>query len=80
MQGNCLKGPGFEMGEARTRIDTRLGWEADSRQWGVALVVNNLLDKQYLQFLSNLSSPVGSPYYAGLTEPRKIQVEVKFKL
>ena len=80
MQGTCLKGPGFRMGEARDRVDTRLGWEAASRNWGVALVVNNLLDKQYLQFLSNLSSPVGSPYYAGLTEPRKIQLEVKFKL
>ena len=48
--------------------------------WGLALVVNNLLDKQYVQYLSNLSSPVGSPYYAGLTEPRRIQLEVKVKL
>jgi len=79
-QGSCLKAPGFRVGEARQRVDTRLGWEADSKQWGVALVVNNLFDKQYVQFLSNLSSPVGSPYYAGLTEPRQIQIEVKFKL
>ncbi|WP_374562214.1 TonB-dependent receptor [Ideonella sp.] len=79
-QGSCLKAPGFRVGEARQRVDTRLGWEAGSKQWGVALVVNNLFDKQYVQFLSNLSSPVGSPYYAGLTEPRHIQLEVKIKL
>ena len=80
MQGACLKAPGFRVGEARQRVDTRLGWEADSKQWGVALIVNNLFDKQYVQFLSNLSAPVGSPYYAGLSEPRQIQFEVKIKL
>ncbi|HEX5685365.1 MAG TPA: TonB-dependent receptor [Ideonella sp.] len=80
MQGACLKAPGFRVGEARQRVDTRLGWEADTRQWGVALIVNNLFDKQYVQFLSNLSAPVGSPYYAGLSEPRHIQLEVKVKL
>ncbi|MEK8029187.1 TonB-dependent receptor [Ideonella sp. DXS29W] len=80
VQGACLKAPGFRVGEARQRIDTRLGWEAGSKNWGLALVVNNLLDKQYVQYLSNLSSPVGSPYYAGLTEPRRIQIEVKVKL
>jgi iron complex outermembrane receptor protein len=80
VQGSCLKGPGFRVGEARQRVDTRLGWEAASKQWGLALIVNNLFDKQYVQFLSNLSSPVGSPYYAGLTEPRRIQLEVKVRL
>ncbi len=79
-QGSCLKAPGFRVGEARQRVDTRLGWEADSKQWGVGLIVNNLFDKQYVQFLSNLSAPVGSPYYAGLSEPRQIQLEVKVKL
>ncbi len=79
-QGSCLKAPTFTVGEARQRVDTRLGWEAPSRQWGVALVVNNLFDKQYVNWLSNLSSVVGSPYYAGLTEPRRIQIEFKAKL
>jgi iron complex outermembrane receptor protein len=79
-QGSCLTAPGFRVGEARQRFDTRLGWEAASRQWGMALIVNNLFDKQYVQYLSNLSAPVGSPYYAGLTDPRRIQLEVKFKL
>ena len=79
-QGTCLKAPGWEVGEAQTRVDTRLGWEAPSKQWGVGLIVNNLFDKQYVRFLSNLSSVVGSPYYAGLTDPRRIQLEVKVKL
>jgi iron complex outermembrane receptor protein len=79
-QGSCLKAPTFTVGEARQRIDTRLGWEAPSRQWSMALVVNNLFDKQYVNGLSNLSSVVGSPYYAGLTDPRRIQIEFKAKL
>jgi iron complex outermembrane recepter protein len=79
-QGSCLKAPTFTVGEARQRVDTRLGWETASRQWGVALVVNNLFDKQYVNGLSNLSAAVGSPYYAGLTEPRRIQIEFKARL
>ncbi|HEV8690936.1 MAG TPA: TonB-dependent receptor [Ideonella sp.] len=79
-QGTCLNTPAFEVGEAWTRVDTRLGWEAPSRQWGVGLIVNNLLDTQYVRFLSNLSSVVGSPYYAGLTDQRRIQIEFKAKL
>ena len=46
----------------------------------MALIVNNLFDKQYVNWLSNLSAPVGAPYYAGLTEPRRIQIEFKAKL
>jgi iron complex outermembrane receptor protein len=79
-QGTCLKAPGWEVGEAQTRVDTRIGWEAPSKKWGVGLIVNNLFDQQYVRFLSNLSSVVGSPYYAGLTDPRRIQLEVKVKL
>ncbi len=79
-QGSCLKAPTFTVGEARQRFDTRVGWDAPSKQWGLGLVVNNLFDKQYVNFLSNLSAPVGSPYYAGLTEPRRILLEFKAKL
>ena len=79
-QGACLKAPGFTVGEARQRVDTRLGWDAASKKWGMALIVSNLFDKQYVQFLSNLSSVVGSPYYAGVTDPRRIQIEFKAKL
>lgn len=79
-QGSCLKAPAFRIGEARERVDTRLGWEAASRQWGLGLVVNNLLDKQYIHWASNLGAPVGAPYYVGLTEPRRIQIEFSAKL
>jgi iron complex outermembrane receptor protein len=79
-QGTCLKAPGWEVGEPQTRVDTRIGWEAASRRWGIGLIVNNLFDQQYVRFLSNLSAVVGSPYYAGLTDPRRIQLEVKVKL
>ena len=80
VQGSCLTAPAFRVGEARQRVDTRIGWEAPSKQWGMALIVNNLFDKQYVNWLSNLSAPVGAPYYAGLTEPRRIQIEFKAKL
>jgi iron complex outermembrane receptor protein len=79
-QGGCLKSPAFDVAESWTRVDTRLGWEAPSGQWGVGLIVNNLFDKQYVRFASNLSSVVGSPYYAGLTDQRRIQFEFKAKL
>jgi iron complex outermembrane receptor protein len=68
------------VGEARQRYDTRLGWEAGSKRWGMALIVNNLLDKQYIHWASNLGAPVGSPYYVGLTEPRRIQIEINARL
>jgi iron complex outermembrane recepter protein len=79
-QGTCIKTPAFRVGEARERYDTRLGWEADSKRWGLALIVNNLLDKQYVSWASNLSAPVGSPFYVGLSEPRRIQLELSLKL
>jgi iron complex outermembrane receptor protein len=79
-QATCLSTPAFKVGEARERVDTRLGWEAPSRRWGMALVVNNLLDKQYINFASNLSAPVGSPFYVGLTDPRRVQIEFSARL
>jgi len=68
------------VGEARNRVDTRLGWSAPAERWGVAVVVNNLLDKRYVTNLSTLSSAVGVPYTASVTDPRKVQVELNFKL
>jgi len=78
--GNCLTTPAFTVGGARTRVDTRLGWEAPEGKWGVALVVNNLLDQRYINWVSNLSAPVGVPFYAGLTPPRSFAVEFKARL
>jgi iron complex outermembrane receptor protein len=79
-QGTCLTTSAFKVGEARNRVDTRLGWSAPAERWGVAVVVNNLLDKRYVTNLSTLSSAVGVPYTASVTDPRKVQVELNFKL
>ena len=79
-QGSCLATPVFKVGEARDRLDTRVGWSAPTNSWGVALIVNNLLDKRYVTDLSNLAATVGVPYTASYTDPRKIQFEFSAKL
>ncbi len=79
-QGSCITTPVFKVGEARNRLDTRIGWSAPANNWGVALIVNNLLDKRYVTGLSNLAATVGVPYTASYTDPRKIQFEFSAKL
>ena len=79
-QGSCLTTPTFKVGEAHDRVDTRIGWAAPADKWGVALIVNNLLDKRYVSGLSNLSAAVGVPYTASVSDPRKIQFEFSAKL
>jgi iron complex outermembrane receptor protein len=79
-QGSCLSTPAFKVGEAHDRLDTRLGWSAPGDRWGVALIVNNLLDKRYVSSLSNLSASVGVPYTASVSDPRKIQIEFSARL
>ena len=79
-QGSCLTTPTFKVGEAHDRVDTRIGWAAPVDKWGVALIVNNLLDKRYVSGLSNLSAAVGVPYTASVSDPRKIQFEFSAKL
>jgi iron complex outermembrane receptor protein len=79
-QGSCLTTPAFRVGEAHERVDTRIGWAAPADAWGVALIVNNLLDKRYVTGLSNLSAAVGVPYTASITDPRKFQIEFSAKL
>jgi len=79
-QGGCASTPAFKVGEARDRVDTRLGWSAPAGKWGVALVVNNLLDKRYVSGLSTLSSAVGVPFTASYSDPRRFQVEFSAKL
>jgi iron complex outermembrane receptor protein len=79
-QGNCLSTAAFKVGEARNRVDTRIGWAAPGDHWGVGLIVNNLLDKRYVSGLSSLSAPVGVPYTASYSDPRRIQIEFSAKL
>ena len=79
-QGSCLSTPAFKVGQARDRVDTRLGWTAPADHWGVALIVTNLFDKRYVTGASTLSAAVGVPYTASVTDPRKFQVEFSAKL
>jgi iron complex outermembrane recepter protein len=79
-QGSCLSTAAFKVGEARDRVDTRIGWSAPGDHWGVALIVNNLLDKRYVSGLSNLSAAVGVPFTASYSDPRRFQVEFSAKL
>ena len=79
-QGDCLTTPAFKVGQARDRVDTRLGWSAPGDHWGVAVIVNNLLDKRYVSGLSNLSAAVGVPYTASVSDPRKFQIEFSARL
>ena len=79
-QGSCLTTPTFKVGEARDRVDTRLGWSAPGDHWGVALIVNNLLDKRYVSGLGTLASAVGVPYTASYSDPRRFQIEFSAKL
>jgi len=62
------------VGQAMEKIDTRLGWNAPSNRWGVALVVDSLTNVQYIKAINTLGSAVGEPY-AYLTRPRTIALE-----
>lgn len=76
-QGSCLRSPTIAVGEARNLVDARIGWEALSKQWGVALVVNNVFDKRYIKWATNFASAAGVPYFAALTRPRTIALELR---
>ncbi|MFL6679931.1 MAG: TonB-dependent receptor, partial [Burkholderiaceae bacterium] len=79
-QGNCLSASTFRVGEAHDRLDTRIGWLAPGDHWGVALIVNNLLDKRYVSQASTLAATVGVPYTASVSDPRKFLIEFSAKL
>jgi iron complex outermembrane receptor protein len=76
--GTCLQTNGVGAGAQREKVDVRLGWSAPGGNWGVALVVNNALNKQYVS-ISTLGSAVGSPY-AYITKPRVIALELRGRL
>ncbi|TDP59731.1 TonB-dependent receptor [Roseateles toxinivorans] len=76
VQGLCLNTPTFQVGGARQKLDGRIGWESDSKRWGLSLLVNNLLDKRYINRLWYESAPLGSAY-ATLAKPRTVAVELR---
>jgi len=70
----CLNLPNIQTGVATTKFDTRLGWLNTTRQYGVSLVVNNVFNKRYVQFMGGQLTSIGVPY-ATITPPRYYGVE-----
>jgi iron complex outermembrane receptor protein len=77
-QGTCNPGGSVGAGEAREKVDARLGWSAPSGNWGVGVVVTNLTNRQYVT-VGTLGAVVGSPY-AYVTRPRTIALELRGRL
>ena len=78
----CLHTPQVQTGVAQTRVDLRLGWLSPGDHYGIALLVNNALDKQYLVMAPNAglgAFTLGTPY-ATATQPRFIGVELTARL
>ena len=75
----CGQLPTFSVGEATSRFDLRLGWDSANKKWGVATVINNLTNKQYVGYVSSTGSAVGSRT-ANISEPRSIAFEVSYKM
>ena len=71
-----------DTGVAQTRVDLRLGWQSPGGHYGVAVLVNNALDKQYLTLAPNGglgAFTLGTPY-ATASMPRFIGVELQARL
>jgi iron complex outermembrane receptor protein len=78
----CLRSPAVETGVAQTRVDLRLGWQSSDAHYGIALLVNNALNKQYLTLAPNGglgAFTLGTPY-ATASAPRFIGVELLARL
>lgn len=77
-QGTCNPDGSVGAGEAREKVDARLGWSAPSGNWGVGVVVTNLTNRQYVT-VGTLGAVVGSPY-GYMTRPRMIALELRGRL
>jgi len=73
---SCLTTAKLKTGTAKTKFDLRLGWDSPSSRYGVALIVNNVFDKRYIESLGGQTEQYGAPY-AYLTPPRAIGVEFR---
>jgi iron complex outermembrane receptor protein len=79
---SCLDTAGVETGAAQTRVDLRLGWQTPDGHAGVALLVNNAFNKQYLVTVPNGglgAFTLGTPY-ATATAPRYYGLELTARL
>ena len=78
----CLHTAPVQTGLAQTRVDLRLGWQTPGGHYGIAVLVNNALDKQYLVMAPNAGAgafTLGTPY-ATATPPRFIGAELMARL
>ena len=78
----CMPGISFDPSLATTKVDYKLGWENQNHRYGVALLVNNLLDKQYLDYGGGgqTAFTLGTPYANSLNPPRFVGVEFKLSM
>jgi len=78
----CLNVGTLRTGAAETRVDLRLGWQTLDSRYGVAVLVNNVFNKQYLVISPNggeAAFTLGTPY-ATATAPRFVGVELHARL
>jgi iron complex outermembrane recepter protein len=74
----CLHTPAVQTGIAQTRVDLRLGWQSPGGHFGIAVLINNALDRRYLTLAPNGglgAFTLGTPY-ATATAPRFIGIEL----
>lgn len=79
LQGSCISRTVFKTGEAQTRADFRVGWSSPDVPWSVAVFVNNLFDKRYVNGVNHISTSVLGTTSASITPPRTWGVEVAVK-
>jgi len=78
----CLNVGALHTGAAETRVDVRVGWQTEDSRYGIAVLVNNAFDKQYLVIAQNggeSAFTLGTPY-ATATAPRFVGVELNARL
>ncbi|MES2077033.1 MAG: TonB-dependent receptor, partial [Pseudomonadota bacterium] len=80
LQGACLNTPAFRAGTAKQHTDLRLGWDAGSGRWGVALFVNNAFDKRYVTRIDNTSAGILGTPFAIVSDPRRVGVELRVSM
>lgn len=83
VQGQCFDAAGWRVGGPRQRWDLRVGWDSQGAAgigggsgWGLALIVNNVLNEQPIHKIWYEAAPLGSAY-ATLGRPRSIALELR---
>jgi iron complex outermembrane receptor protein len=75
----CLDSPAVKTGTSTRKFDLRLGWDAQSHHYGVALIVNNVFDQRYVYSLGGQTQAYGMPF-ASLQTPRTIGLQLHASL